>query len=208
MVSSMTRLTVVVTVSALAVCPADAFQIASPQPPANAAATTRPVAPALPPGYVIGADDVLAIVFWRDADMSAEVVVRPDGKISLPLLKDIDAAGQTPEQLVAALEKAASKYLAEPNATVIVKEIRSRRVFIVGEVVRPGTIPLSGEMNVLQVIAAAGGLTEYAKKSSIAVVRKENGRERRFKFNYNEVIKGKKPQQNIVLRPGDTVVVR
>lgn len=208
MVSAMRRLAVVSMVGGLAVCPAEAHQVPAAQASAKGAATTRPAAPVLPPGYVIGTDDVLAVVFWRDPDMSGEVVVRPDGKISLPLLKDIDAAGQTPEQLVATLEKAASKYLSQPNATVIVKDIRSRRVFVVGEVARPGTIPLTGEMDVLQAIAAAGGLLEFANKGNIVVVRKENGRERRFKFNYKEVVKGKKPQQNIILRPGDTVVVR
>jgi polysaccharide export outer membrane protein len=162
----------------------------------------------LPPGYVIGAEDVLSIIFWRDKELSAEVVVRPDGKVSLPLLNDVHAAGYTPEQLSGVLVKAATKYIADPSATVIVKAINSRRVYILGEVAKPGTVPLVGEMNVLQLIAVAGGLLEYADKGNITVVRMENGREQRFKFNYKDVIKGKKIEQNILLKPGDTVLVK
>lgn len=161
----------------------------------------------LPPGYVIGAQDILAVVFWRDKDMSAEVVVRPDGKISLPLLNDVQAAGYTPDQLRATLTEAAAKYVEEPNVTVVVKEIRSRNVFITGNVGKPGTYPLVGEMNVLQVIALAGGLLEYSDAKNIVVIRTENGRQQYHKFNYKDVVKEKRPQQNIVLRPGDTVVV-
>jgi polysaccharide biosynthesis/export protein len=181
--------------------------VAAPQTPANG----KPVAPAgvpLPAGYVIGPEDVLSVVFWRDKELSADVVVRPDGKISVPLLNDIPAAGFTPEQLADVLVKAATKYIADPTATVIVKEIRSRKVYVLGEVGKPGTVPLIGEMNVLQLIATVGGLLEYADKENITIVRMENGKERRFKFNYKEVVKGKKPEQNIMLKPGDTVVVK
>jgi polysaccharide export outer membrane protein len=162
----------------------------------------------LPPGYVIGASDLLTVRFWGDNQLSADVVVRPDGKISVPLLNDVQASGFTPEQLGSALEKAASKFITEPVATVIVREIRSRQVFVLGEgVARAGIVPLNSEMTVLQVLAAAGGLLEYADKRAIVVLRTENGRERRFKFNYNDVVKGKNVQQNIVLLPGDTVLV-
>ena len=181
--------------------------VAAPQAPANG----KPVAPAgvpLPAGYVIGAEDLLSVVFWRDKELSADVVVRPDGKISVPLLNDIQAAGFTPEQLADVLVKAATKYIADPTATVIVKEIRSRKVYVLGEVGKPGTVPLIGEMNVLQLIATVGGLLEYADKENITIVRMENGKERRFKFNYKEVVKGKKTEQNIMLKPGDTVVVK
>jgi polysaccharide export outer membrane protein len=106
------------------------------------------------------------------------------------------------------LVKAATKYIADPTATVIVKEIHSRKVYVLGEVAKPGTIPLVGEMNVLQLIATVGGLLEYADKENITIVRQENGKERRFKFNYKDVVKGKKVEQNIMLKPGDTVVVR
>jgi polysaccharide export outer membrane protein len=162
----------------------------------------------LPAGYVIGPEDVLSVVFWRDKELSADVVVRPDGKISVPLLNDIQAVGYTPEQLADVLVKAATKYIADPTATVIVKEIRSRKVYVLGEVGKPGSVPLIGEMNVLQLIATVGGLLEYADKENITIVRMENGKERRFKFNYKDVVKGKKTEQNIMLKPGDTVVVK
>jgi polysaccharide export outer membrane protein len=166
-----------------------------------------PVGVSLPAGYVIGSDDVLTIVFWREKDLSADVVVRPDGKISLPLLNDVVAAGYTPEQLRAQLVKTAAKFLEDPNATVVVKEIHSRKVFVTGQVGKSGSYPLTGDMNVLQAIAHAGGLLEYADGKNIVVLRTENGQERNFKFNYKDVVKGKNLQQNILLKPGDTIVV-
>ena len=161
----------------------------------------------LPPAYVIGPADVLSIVFWRDKDMSADVVVRPDGKISLPLLDEIQAAGLTPEQLQARLVAAAAKYVEEPNATVVVREIHSRKVFITGDVVKPGGYDLAGDLTVLQLIAMAGGLQEYANAKSIVVLRTENGRQQTHKFNYKDVIRQKHVEQNILLKVGDTVVV-
>ena len=158
-------------------------------------------------GYLIGADDQLTVRFWGDTQLSADVVVRPDGKISLPLLNDVEAAGLTPEQLGEALEKAAAKFISEPDATVIVREIHSRKVYAIGQVGRPGAVPLNGEMNVLQLLASVGGVLEYADKSGIVVLRNKDGKEHRFKFNYNDVVKGKNVQQNILLQPGDTVVV-
>lgn len=112
---------------------------AVPAAPGAAGARATTATPELPPGYVIGTGDVLSIVFWRDKDMSADVVVRPDGKISLPLLNEVQAAGYPPEQLRAALVTAAAKYIEDPNATVVVKEIHSRNVFITGNVAKPGT---------------------------------------------------------------------
>lgn len=166
------------------------------------AVVTRPPAPE----YVIGIDDLLTVAFWQDQN-AVDVVVRPDGKISLPLLNDVQAAGHTPEQLAAALEQTASKYITEPNATVIVKETRSRRVFLLGEVRGPGMVPLIGDMTVLQLIAVGGGLLDYADKKNILIIRTENGQEQRLKFNYDDVVKGKNVEQNILLQPGDTVVV-
>ncbi|HSL23440.1 MAG TPA: polysaccharide biosynthesis/export family protein [Vicinamibacterales bacterium] len=198
------RSAAVIAIACALLVPAAAAQT-QPRPATNGPKVEAVTPPA---GYVIGPEDLLTIVFWRDRDMSADVVVRPDGMISLPLLNDLQAAGYTPEQLAVALEKAASKYITEPSASVIVREIRSRKVYVVGEVARPGTVPLMSEMNVLQVIAAVGGLLEYADRDNITIVRNKNGREWRFKFNYNDVVKGKKLQQNILLQPGDTVVVR
>ena len=162
----------------------------------------------LPTDYVIGVADVLNVVFWKEKDLSAEVIVRPDGKISLPMLNDVPAVGLTPEQLAAVVAKAATKYVRDPGATVIVKEIRSRKVYVIGEVTKPGTFLLGNEMNVLQAIAEAGGFLEHANKSDVVIVRNEKGGERRYKFNYGEVLHGKNTQQNIKLQPGDTILVR
>lgn len=160
-----------------------------------------------PAGYVIGPEDVLVVVFWRDKDMSGEVVVRPDGMISLPLINDMPAAGLTPDQLRLRLEEAAAKFIEEPNATVVVKQINSRKVFITGEVAKPGPYPLTGPITVLQLIAMAGGLHEYAKSERIVILRVLGGRQVSYRFNYKEVSKQKKLTQNIELEVGDTVVV-
>ena len=164
----------------------------------------------LPKDYVIGVEDVLTVMFWSATakDLSAEVLVRPDGKISLPILNDVPAAGMTPEQLADAVAKLATKFVRDSGATVIVKAINSRKVYVVGEVSRPGPFQLGSEMNVLQAIGEAGGFLETAKKGDVVIVRNENGQERRFKFNYNEVVRGKNLQQNIRLLPGDTILVR
>ncbi|HJZ75898.1 MAG TPA: polysaccharide biosynthesis/export family protein [Vicinamibacterales bacterium] len=179
-----------------------------PAPPGVTTRTPSTSGTALPTGYVIGAEDVLSVIFWREKDMTTDVVVRPDGKISLPVLNDVRAAGLTPEQLASNVETAAAKYINGAEVTVIVKEIHSRKVFVVGEVGKPGSFPLASDTTVLQILAEAGGLLETAKRSGIVVLREENGRTRRFAFNYNDVLKGKKPEQNIRLQPGDTILVR
>jgi polysaccharide export outer membrane protein len=182
----------------------------STRPPQSANTTpSKPVvSPALPKDYVIGVEDLLTVVFWKDKELSAEVLVRPDGKISLPMLNDVPAAGMTPEQLAAAVQQAAAKYVRDPGVTVMVKEIRSRKVYVIGEVAKPGTFHLASEMNVIQIIAEAGGFLESANKGDVVVVRNENGQERRFKVNYSEVVKGKNVGQNIKLLPGDTILIR
>jgi len=186
--------------------PAAAQQLRSSSAPS--AVTPATVGSTATTKYVIGVGDVLTVTFWRDQRLSGDVLVRPDGNISLLLLNDVQAAGRTPEQLGATLAEAAAKYITEPDVTVTVKEVHSRRVFIVGEVVTPGAVMLTGEMNVLQLIAMAGGLHEYADKKNIVILRVENGQERQFKFNYDEVLRGKNMKQNILLQPGDTVMVR
>ena len=163
---------------------------------------------ALPKDYVIGAEDVLNVVFWSAKELSAEALVRPDGKISLPILNDLPAAGMTPEQLSVAIAKAATKFVRDPSATVIVKAINSRKVYVVGEVTRPGPFQLGSDTNVLQAIGEVGGFLETAKKGDVVIVRNENGKERRYKFNYNDVVRGKNIEQNIRLLPGDTILVR
>ena len=168
-----------------------------------------PAAP-VPGDYVIGVEDVLGVVFWREQDrnLTTDVVVRPDGKIPVPMLNDVNAAGLTAEQLAATVQQAASKFIRDAAVTVVVRAIHSRRIFVVGEVSKPGAVELGSELNVLQAIAGAGGFLEHAKRSEVVIVRSEGGRERRFKFNYKDVVAGKKLDQNIKLVPGDTVLVR
>jgi polysaccharide export outer membrane protein len=191
-------------------------QPARPTTPAQAQAPARTSAPPpvvaapgvnVPPEFTIGADDVLSIVFWRDKELTAEVTVRPDGKISLPLLNDVQASGLTPSQLKDRIVDESKKYVEDPNVTVVVKQINSRKVFITGEVRKPGPYLLTGAMTVLQMISIAGGLADYAKPDKISVVRVENGKPVSFRFNYKQVIEGKKLNQNIELKPGDTIIV-
>jgi polysaccharide export outer membrane protein len=158
--------------------------------------------------YVIGPDDVLSIVFWRDKDMSAEVVVRPDGKISLPLMNDVQAGGLTPTELRDAIGAIARRYIEDPSVTVVVKEIKSRKVFITGMVEKPGPYPLNGPTTVVQLISLAGGLKEFTDGKRILIMRAgKQGRQIAYPFNYRQVISGKNLEQNIELQPGDTVVV-
>lgn len=162
---------------------------------------------AVPTDYTIGPDDVLGIVFWRDADMTQDVVVRPDGMITLPLLQDIKAAGLRPDELRKKIVDAAAKLIEDPNVSVVVRQINSRNVFITGQVTRPGPYPVSGEMRVIQVIAVAGGLLEFADQKNIIITRTQSGKTETFRFNYKDFTRGKKVEQNIVLKPGDTIVV-
>jgi polysaccharide export outer membrane protein len=176
----------------------------------NAAVANTAVAPTgvtLPAGYIIGPDDVLSILFWRDKDMSVDVTVRPDGRITLPLINDVQAAGLTTDQLHDSLMKAAAKYIEDPNVTVSVKAINSRKVFITGNVSKPGAYLLSGPTTVMQLIALSGGLLEFADRKKIIVMRTENGKPVAYPFNYRDVLKRKNLKQNIELKPGDTVVV-
>jgi polysaccharide export outer membrane protein len=174
------------------------------------APAARPSEPAIdvPPEYVIGPQDVLGINFWRDTDMTGDVTVRPDGRITLPLLGDLQAAGLTPEALKASIHTAASKLIEDPTITVIVRQINSRKVFITGQVTTPGAHVLTGPLTVMQLISLAGGLTEFAKKKDITVMRTNaDGKQVVLRFNYNDVARGKGLSQNVVLKPGDTVVV-
>lgn len=178
-----------------------------PPPAGNGAAPAAPAGVELPAGYVIGPEDVLAVVFWRNAEMSGEVAVRPDGMITLPLVNDVHAAGLTPDQLRDELTKVASKYLEEPTVTVVVKTINSRKVFITGQVGKVGAYPLTAPTTVLQLITMAGGVHEFAKTKNIIILRTENGKQLVFRFNYNDVKRGRNLTQNIELKPGDTIVV-
>jgi polysaccharide biosynthesis/export protein len=186
--------------------PASAAQAKPPSVSPAPIVPAQPVPP--PPGYVIGPDDVLQVLYWREKEVSAEVVVRPDGMISLPLLNEIKAAGLTPDQLRDAVNEAAKKFfLEDPTVTINIKTINSRKVFITGSVARPGPYLLTAPTTVLQLISTAGGLSEFAKQTKISVMRTENGKPVRFAFNYKDVANGKNLRQNIELKPGDTVIV-
>ena len=178
-----------------------------PARPAPPPVPTTNVPPVVPPDYLIGAEDVLSVVFWKDKDMTADVVVRPDGKISLPLLNDVQAGGLSPAQLTDRLTELSREYIEEPSVTVVVKQINSRRVFIIGEVGKPGPYQLGGPTTLLQFISIAGGLNPYAKTKRIQIMRNENGKPVTLKFNYEEVVAGKNMQQNVELKPGDTIIV-
>jgi polysaccharide export outer membrane protein len=175
--------------------------------PASQTAQAAPAGASVPTDYLIGPEDVLGVVFWREEEMSGDVTVRPDGMITLPLLGDLPAAGLRPDALRDEVQKAAAKFITDPNVTVIVRTVNSRKVFITGEVMTPGAYPLTGPRTVMQLIALAGGLTEYADQGGITVMRTENGQSRSFRFNYKDVARGRNLQQNIQLQPGDTVVV-
>jgi polysaccharide export outer membrane protein len=163
-------------------------------------------ADATPPDYVLGSDDQLHITVWKETDFTVTLPVRPDGKISLPLINDIQAAGLTPMQLRVSITEKLKKYIADPRVTVVVTAMNSRRVFVSGEVLHTGAMPLLPNMTMLQALAAAG-FTQFANLKGIYVLRMENGKQVRIPFNYRQVIKGNHPEQNIPLRPGDTVVV-
>ncbi len=159
------------------------------------------------PNYIIGAEDVLDISVWKEPELTRTVPVRPDGKISIPLLNDVQAAGLTPRQLGLLITENLRKFLTEPQVTIIVTQINSRRVYLLGEVARPGAYPLLPNMTVLQALSSAGGFTNFAKQSKIYVLRTENGKPVKYPFDYKGVLSGKRPQDNIVLQPGDTIVV-
>jgi polysaccharide export outer membrane protein len=156
--------------------------------------------------YVIGADDVLHISVWKEPDLTETLPVRPDGKISMPLLNDVEAAGLTPLQLRDSITEKLKKYIADPRVTVVVTAMNSRRIFVTGEVLHSGPIALLPHMTVLQALSQAG-FTQFANLRAIYVLRSENGKQIRLPFNYKEVVRGNSPDQNILLKPGDTVVV-
>jgi polysaccharide biosynthesis/export protein len=172
------------------------------------AAQSAGIAPADDESYVIGVDDVLGISVWKEPEISRVVPVRSDGKISLPLVGEVDAADRTPKQLKVALTEKLKNYISEPEVTVIVQETRSKKYNILGQVTRPGSYFLSNSVTVLDAIAQAGGFRDFAKKKSIYVLRKNpDGSDSRLPFNYKDVIAGKNTAQNVKLQAGDTVVV-
>jgi polysaccharide export outer membrane protein len=176
--------------------------------PAISAAVNIAVKPATDdPNYVIGPEDNLIVSVWREPEISRSVPVRPDGKISLALLNDVQAAGLTPMQLGSAIAEKLQKFISEPQVTVIVASINSQRIFVVGEVGRTGTYTLLPNMTVMDALSSAGGFTPFAKRTKIYILRKENGKMSSIPFNYKEAIKGRRPEQDIALKPGDRIVV-
>ena len=163
--------------------------------------------PAVSPEYRVGETDTLQITVWKEPDFSKTVNVRPDGMISLPLIGEVKVIGMTSGEIQDVVASNLKAYLLNPLVTVEITEIKSRRVFITGEVVRPGLYPLGGPITVLQLIAQAGGFTPFAKRKSIVVLCQENGQPQKRPFNYTEVVHGKAAEQNILLTPGCTVVV-
>lgn len=195
----------VVTFAQAPAAPADPQTLAAPRP-------VDPPPPVVggvevPEHYIIGPGDVLGVVFWREKELSGDVAVLPDGRITLPLINEVNAAGLTPQQLRAALIEAARQFVTDPTATVVVRQVNSRRVFVTGMVAKPGQYPLYQTMTVLQLIATAGGLLEYANGEDIVIIRREPSQIVSFSFNYKQVTRKKNLHQNIDLKPGDTVVV-
>ena len=159
------------------------------------------------PNYVIGPQDVLDISVWKEPELTRAVPVRPDGKISMPLLNDVQAAGRTPLQLAADITAGLKKFVTDPQVTVIVTTINSQRVFILGEVNHAGAYPLLPNMTVLQALSSAGGFTIYANLKKIYLLRAEEGKQVKHPFNYKDVLAGKAADQNIFVKAGDTIVV-
>jgi polysaccharide export outer membrane protein len=157
--------------------------------------------------FKIGPQDVLRIDVWKETEISRTVPVRPDGKITLPLLNDVQAAGLTPMQLAGVIAEGLKKFINNPQVTVSVSEINSRRVYVTGEVTRAGALPLLPNMTVLQALSSSGGFTQFARPKNIYILRVEDGKQVKHPFNYKEALDGKKSEQNIMLLPGDIIVV-
>ncbi len=192
------------------------FVLSSLAMPADAAAPSKEqsankrmaTSPALTADYTIGTEDLLSINVWKEPEVSRIVPVRPDGKISLPLVGDMDAVGLTPKQLQANLTRALQSYIANPEVTVIVQEVRSLKFNVLGEVAHPGSFNLSKPTTVLDALALAGGFREFAKTSKIYVLRvRPDGSQVRIPFNYKDVIKGGRLEQNVELEARDTIIV-
>jgi len=174
------------------------------KPPNNSAAVDAIVSD---PNYRIGPSDVISVVVWHEPDFSTSAPVRPDGKISLPLIGEIQAAGLRPAELDDNLTNALKKFVSDPRVTVTVNSINSRQIYLMGEVAKAGAVPMTAGMTVLQALATGGGFSQYADLKKIYVLRTQNGTQVKLPFNYKEVIKGRNTDQNVVLLPGDTIVV-
>jgi polysaccharide export outer membrane protein len=189
-------------------CSLSAWTQNSAQTKASAPATgssPTPLAQASP-SYVIGPDDALFVSVWKEPDLTQTLPVRADGMISMPLLNDVQAAGLTPMQLAASITEKLRKFVADPRVTVVVTQMNSQRVYVTGEVAHSGAMNLTPDMTVLQALATAG-FTQFANTKGIYVLRTENNQQKKFPVNYKKLIKGEASNQNILLKPGDTIVV-
>jgi len=182
--------------------PAGEQQSKAAESPADAK-LAPPSAPVDPKAYLIGAEDVISIRVWHEPENSGTFVVRPDGKVSVPLIGEIQAAGLTPEQLSANIAEGLQKVMVHPEVTVGVEKVNSKKYYIQGEVNRPGAYPLVIDTTVLEALVNAGGFREFANTKNITILRGSQ----RLKFNYKEVTKGKKMEQNILVKPGDQIIV-
>ena len=172
---------------------------------------TRSMAESQPPPafeeYSLGVEDKLSISVWKELDLTKNVTVRPDGKITFPLVGDVQAAGRTARQLTDDLTKLLSRFIQEPVVTVVVEEINNFKVFVLGEVTLQGVLNLRRRTRFLEAIALAGGLSKFADRSNILLMRFEEGKETRTKIDYRKVVSGEHPEFNVYLRPGDTIIV-
>jgi polysaccharide export outer membrane protein len=173
------------------------------QPPPKTEELPAAAAPVDPKTYVIGIQDVISVRVWRERELSGDFVVRPDGKISMPLAGEIEADGLTPDQLKARIVAALETYMNRPEVTLEVRQVNSKRFYMSGEINRPGAYVIISPTTVLEAISNAGGLRDFANGKKIVIMR---GNER-LKFNYKEVIKGKNMEQNILLQPGDHIII-
>jgi polysaccharide export outer membrane protein len=179
---------------------------ASPLPPSNTPSTRVPAV--RPDTYIVGIGDVLQVLVWKEGDLSKTLAVRPDGMITLPLVGEIKAVGLTPSQLKEVVTTALEKVISDPQVTIMVESVQSMSFNMVGNVNRPGYYPLTRPVTILDAIALGGGFRDFAKQNKIYILRTgPNGTELKIKFNYKEVIKGKKMAQNVVLQPHDTLVI-
>lgn len=158
--------------------------------------------------YVIGAADTIRVSVWKNIEINTDAPVRPDGKISVPLIDDVQAAGLTAQELKEVITTQLSEYISNPDVTVIVLQTFSKRVSVVGEVLRPGPVAMASQLRLLDVISVAGGFGPFADRTDVQVIRFVDGTEHEYRFNYDAYVAGDAPGTNIILHPGDTIVVR
>jgi polysaccharide export outer membrane protein len=173
---------------------------------APALATPAPAAGTATDSYVIGASDVLTVTVWKEPTLSGSLLVRPDGMISLPLLGDIQASGMTPLQLADQIEAKLKKFMQDPKVSVVLTQIRSKIIYLLGEVQKKGPVEMTPGMTLLEAISSAGGLTEFANSKKIYILRDEAGKHQKIPVHYKEALKGDSTL-DLVLKPGDTIVV-